>query len=183
MKFIETSLPGVILIEPRIFGDSRGFFMETWHRERFRDGGIDYDFVQDNHSRSLKNTLRGMHYQLTQPQGKLVRAISGEIYDVAIDIRKSSPNFGKWVGAYISEENRKMLWVPPGFAHGFLVTSDSAEVCYKCTDYYAPESERSLLWNDKAVDIKWPLDAGITPLLSDKDKIGKGLIDAEVFLT
>lgn len=179
MKFIATLLTDVTVIEPTIHGDDRGFFMETWHREKFRDGGVDFDFVQDNHSRSAKNTLRGLHYQIKQPQGKLVRVIAGEIFDVAVDIRRSSPTFGKWVGEYLSATNHKMLWVPPGFAHGFLVTSDFAEFLYKTTDYYAPEFERSLLWNDPALAIDWPL-AG-APLLSVKDKAGVHLAQADNF--
>jgi len=181
MKFIDTALPGVIVIEPDVFGDHRGFFMETWHRSRFREGGIDVDFVQDNHSRSLKHTLRGLHYQLKRPQGKLVRVIAGEVFDVVVDIRRSSPCFGRWAGERLSADNRRMLWVPPGFAHGFLVTSDSAEVCYKCTDYYAPQFERSVLWNDADIDITWPLQNGVAPLLSDKDRNGQRLSEAEVF--
>jgi len=181
MKFIDTTLRGVVIIEPDIFGDERGFFMETWHRSRFRGAGVDVDFVQDNHSRSVKNTLRGLHYQLKQPQGKLIRVIAGEIFDVAVDIRRSSPGFGQWAGEILSADNRKMLWVPPGFAHGFLVISESAEVCYKCTDYYAPEFERSMLWNDTDLDITWPLQNGSTPLLSDKDRKGRRLTEAEVF--
>jgi dTDP-4-dehydrorhamnose 3,5-epimerase len=181
MKFIDTALPGVIVIEPDVFGDHRGFFMETWHRSRFSDGGIDVDFVQDNHSRSLKHTLRGLHYQINRPQGKLVRVIAGEVFDVVVDIRRSSPCFGRWAGELLSADNRRMLWVPPGFAHGFLVTSDSAEVCYKCTDYYAPQFERSVLWNDADIDISWPLQNGIPPLLSDKDRNGQRLSEAEVF--
>lgn len=181
MKFIDTALPGVVVVEPEIFGDNRGFFMETWHRGKFEDGGIDADFVQDNRSRSLKSTLRGLHYQLKQPQGKLVQVIAGEIFDVAVDIRRSSPYFGLWTGEILSADNRKMLWVPPGFAHGFLVTSETADVCYKCTDYYAPKYERSIVWNDKDLDIAWPLQNGVTPLLSDKDSKGRYLAEAEVF--
>lgn len=181
MKFIETPLAGVIICEPTVHGDERGFFMETWHRKKFRDGGIDFDFVQDNHSRSAINTLRGLHYQIKQPQGKLVRVIAGEIFDVAVDIRRSSPTFGKWVGEYLSASNNKMLWVPPGFAHGFLVTSETADVCYKCTDYYAPEHDRGIRWDDPGVGIIWPLAAGESPLLSPKDKNARLMAEAEVF--
>ena len=181
MKFIETSLPGVIIIEPKVIGDARGFFLETWHRQRFRDGGIEADFVQDNHSRSVKNTLRGLHYQIKQAQGKLVRVIAGEVFDVAVDIRRSSPGFGQWAGELLSAENKKMLWIPPGFAHGFLVTSDTADLCYKCTDYYAPEYDRAIRWDDPDLKIVWPLPAGTSPILSDKDRNAKGLREAEVF--
>ncbi len=181
MKFIATLLTDVTVIEPTIHGDDRGFFMETWHREKFRDGGVDFDFVQDNHSRSAKNTLRGLHYQIKQPQGKLVRVIAGEIFDVAVDIRRSSPTFGKWVGEYLSATNHKMLWVPPGFAHGFLVTSETADVCYKCTDYYAPEHDRGIRWDDPDIGISWPIAAGVTPLLSPKDMNAKLMSGAELF--
>jgi len=181
MKFIETALADVVLIEPTVLGDDRGFFMETWHRKKFSDGKIDFNFVQDNHSRSGINTLRGLHYQIVQPQGKLVRVIAGEVYDVAVDVRKSSPTFGKWVGEYLSASNHRMLWVPPGFAHGFLVISDVADVCYKCTDYYAPEYDRGIRWNDTDLGIVWPLAAGISPLLSPKDKNAKLLTEADLF--
>ena len=179
MKFIATLLTDVTVIEPTIHGDDRGFFMETWHREKFRDGGVDFDFVQDNHSRSAKNTLRGLHYQIKQPQGKLVRVAVGEVFDVAVDLRKNSPTFGKWAGTTLSAENKRMLWVPEGFAHGFLVLSDSADFLYKTTDYYAPEHERCIIWNDPAVGIAWPL-AG-QPVLAAKDKAGKLLLEAETF--
>ena len=181
MQFIKTSLPGVIVIEPKVIGDTRGFFLETWHREKFREGGIEADFVQDNHSRSVKHTLRGLHYQVTRPQGKLVRVTSGEIFDIAVDIRRSSPAFRQWAGERLSADNRKMLWIPPGFAHGFLVTSEYADVCYKCTDYYAPEFDRAIRWDDPALDIAWPLADGIPPLLSDKDRNAKVLKETEVF--
>lgn len=175
-----TVLPEVLLIEPKIFGDARGFFYESYNRRALRDAtGIDADFVQDNHSRSAKNVLRGLHYQLAQAQGKLVRAVAGSVFDVAVDIRKQSPNFGRWVGAELSAENKKMMWVPPGFAHGFLVLSDYAEFLYKTTDYYAPQHERAILWNDPAIGVQWPL-AG-EPLLSAKDQTAPLLKDAEVF--
>lgn len=180
MKCIPTGIPDVMILEPRIFGDKRGFFMETWHRKAFADLGIDFDFVQDNHSQSSKGILRGLHYQIKHPQGKLVRVIRGEVFDVAVDIRRHSPTFGKWEGVLISEENRRMLWVPPGFAHGFYVTSDAAEFVYKCTDFYDPEYERSIIWNDPGIGIAWPLE-GNEPLLSDKDRDGKPFAEAEVF--
>lgn len=181
MEFQPTSISDVVLIKPRVFGDPRGFFMETWEANKFAAAGLHLKFVQDNHSRSAKGTLRGMHYQMQQPQGKLVRVVVGEVYDVAVDLRRSSATFGKWVGAYLSAENKNMLWVPPGFAHGFLVTSEIAEFVYKCTDYYAPQQERSLIWNDPEVGIAWPLPLHEAPLLSDKDKAAKLLHDAEVY--
>jgi dTDP-4-dehydrorhamnose 3,5-epimerase len=181
MNFIRTKIPDVILIEPQVFADERGFFLESYQRQKFLEAGINVDFVQDNHSKSLQGVLRGLHYQTQQTQGKLVRVISGEIFDIAVDIRKSSPTFGKWVGDYLSAENKKMLWVPIGFAHGFLVTSPSAEVLYKATDYYAPQWERSILWNDSTINIAWPLINGGKPTLSVKDEAGKPLNEAEVF--
>ncbi len=181
MEMIETSIPDVILIEPKVFGDERGFFMETWNEKAFREGGINAAFVQDNHSRSVKNTLRGLHYQIRQPQGKLVRVTRGEVFDVAVDLRSNSSTFGHWVGEYLSEENNRMLWVPPGFAHGFLVTSDTADFQYKCTDFYAPEHERSIHWADKTLAITWPTSAGIEPLVSKKDRAGLPLEDAETY--
>jgi len=180
MRFILTTIPDVIVIEPKVFADGRGFFLESYHKQRFSEAGIPSDFVQDNHSRSQQGVLRGLHYQIQQPQGKLVRVIAGEIFDVAVDIRKNSPTFGKWVGDLLSAENKKMLWVPPGFAHGFYVTGPTAEVLYKATDYYAPQWERSIAWNDPIVSINWPLN-GITPILSPKDEAGKFLNEAEVF--
>lgn len=181
MKFIPTKIPDVVLIKPDVFGDHRGFFMETWQEEKFKQGGIDETFVQDNHSKSSQGTLRGLHYQVEQPQGKLVRVISGEVFDVAVDIRKSSPTFGQWVGVVLDAESKNMLWVPGGFAHGFYVISESAEFLYKCTDLYAPEHERSILWNDKDIDIFWPLVNGQPPLLSAKDEEGVAFKDAEYF--
>jgi dTDP-4-dehydrorhamnose 3,5-epimerase len=181
MKFVETSLPGVIRIEPRIFSDERGFFMETWQAQRFRDAGIDVEFMQDNLSHSSKGTLRGLHYQIQMSQGKLVRVVSGEVFDVAVDLRKSSPNFGRWVGEILSAENKHQLWVPPGFGHGFLVLSDTADFEYKCTDYYAPEFERTIRWDDPDIGIDWPLPSGGQPVLSAKDAAAPFLKDAETY--
>ncbi len=182
MNFIPTDICDVVIIEPRVFGDERGFFMETWERNKFHAAGITADFVQDNHSRSAQGVLRGMHYQLQQPQGKLVRVIAGEVFDVAVDLRRSSRTFGRWVGVTLSARNRRMLWVPPGFAHGFYVTSgDGAEFVYKCTDYYAPEFERSLRWNDPEVGIVWPLVDGRSPTLSSKDEAACSLANAECY--
>jgi len=180
MNFIPTAIPDVIVIEPKVFADDRGFFLESYQKQRFSEAGIPFDFVQDNHSKSQQGVLRGLHYQLQQTQGKLVRVVAGEIFDVAVDIRKSSPTFGKWVGDHLSAENKKMLWVPSGFAHGFLVTSSSAEVLYKTTDYYAPQWERSIMWNDPMININWPLNRN-NPTLSIKDESGKPLSEAEVF--
>lgn len=180
MKVVETSLPGVLILEPKVFGDDRGFFYESFNARTFAElTGVSANFVQDNHSRSAKNVLRGLHYQIQQSQGKLVRVIAGEVFDVVVDLRKSSSTFGKSEAVALSGENKRQLWIPPGFAHGFLVTSDSAEFLYKTTDYWAPEHERCLLWNDAALGIDWPLrDA---PLLSAKDALGKPLAGAEVF--
>jgi len=183
MQSIPTELPEVLRIEPKVFGDARGFFMESWNRKTFASLGLDLDFVQDNHSRSGKGVLRGLHYQLHQPQGKLVRVTSGAVYDVAVDLRRASPNFGQWTGHELSAENKHMLWVPPGFAHGFLVLSETADFLYKTTEYYAPEHERCVLWNDPAIGIDWPLGL-LThgePALSGKDKVGSLLKDAEVY--
>jgi len=181
MKFIPTNLPDVILIQPALFEDQRGFFLETYRKDRFSGNGIEAEFVQDNHSGSTKGVLRGLHYQVRRAQGKLVRVIAGEIFDVAVDIRRSSPTFGSWTSALLSSENRHQLWVPAGFAHGFCVLSDWAEVTYKTTDYYAPEWERTLLWNDPKIGIGWPVTSGLEPLVSLKDADGKLLADAEVF--
>jgi dTDP-4-dehydrorhamnose 3,5-epimerase len=175
------AIPDVVLLRPKLFGDHRGFFLESWNRKSFAAAGLDLDFVQDNHSRSARNTLRGLHYQLEQTQGKLVRVTSGAVFDVAVDLRRSSPTFGRWVGEELSEANNRILWVPPGFAHGFLVLSESADFQYKCTNYYAPAHERTLLWNDPALDIEWPLPAGVTPLLAAKDAAGALLGDADTF--
>ena len=167
MKTTPTKIPDVLLVEPRVVADNRGFFMETWHRARFAAAGIDFELVQDNHSRSVQGTLRGLHYQIRQPQGKLVRATAGEIFDVAVDLRKSSPTFGRWVGVTLSDTNHRQLWIPPGYAHGFVVISEIADFEYKCTDYYHPQSETGVIWNDPDLDIAWPIE---DPVLSDKDK-------------
>ncbi|MGQ0510694.1 MAG: dTDP-4-dehydrorhamnose 3,5-epimerase [Betaproteobacteria bacterium] len=180
MKVERTALPGVLVLEPRVFGDARGWFLESWNRRVFRDAtGVEADFVQDNHSRSAKGVLRGLHYQLQQPQGKLVRVVAGEIYDVAVDLRRGSPGFGRSVGVTLDAQSRRMLWVPERFAHGFLVTSEYAEVQYKATDYYAPEHERTLAWNDPVLGIAWPIQG--EPLLADKDRRGVLLAAAEAF--
>lgn len=180
MQIQTTAIPGLLIIEPKVFGDERGFFYESFNARRFAElTGVQTRFVQDNHSKSAKNVLRGLHYQIQQPQGKLVRVIAGCVFDVAVDLRKSSPTFGQWVGITLSAANNRQLWIPEGFAHGFVVTSESAEFLYKTTDYWAPEFERSILWNDPAIGIQWPIDA--EPLLSGKDKIGKLLAEAEVF--
>jgi len=180
MQVTPTALPDVLVIEPKVFGDARGFFFESFNRRAFREvTGLHLDFVQDNHSRSAKNVLRGLHYQIRQPQGKLVRCIAGEVFDVAVDIRRASPHFGKHTAITLSADNKRMVWVPPGFAHGFLVVSEFAEILYKTTDYWAPEHERSIAWNDRDLAIAWPL-AG-EPVLSTKDKSGVRLKDAEVF--
>lgn len=181
MKIIPTAIPGALVIEPQVFGDQRGFFMETWNRKKFREAGLDFDFVQDNHSSSVKGTLRGLHYQTVNTQGKLVRVTAGKVFDVAVDIRRSSPTFGKWVGEILSAENRKMFWVPPGFAHGFLVLSDVAEFQYKCTDFYNPAHEKCIVWNDPQLNIAWPLENGLQPILSEKDKAGRSFAEVEVF--
>ena len=180
MKVIPTAIPEVLIIEPTIYGDDRGFFFESFNQIKFENAiGRKVSFVQDNHSKSAKNVLRGLHYQIQQPQGKLVRVVSGEVFDVAVDIRKSSPTFGKWVGEILTAENKKQLWVPEGFAHGFVVLSETAEFLYKTTDYYAPEYERSIIWNDPALAIKWPVE--IAPTLSGKDQQAKLLASAEQF--
>lgn len=186
MNIIETSIPDVCIIEPRVFGDERGFFFESYNEKEFMShlghsylNGEKIQFVQDNHSRSTKNVLRGLHYQIQQPQGKLVRVISGEVFDVAVDLRKNSPSFGQWAGAILSEENKHMFWVPPGFGHGFLVLSDVADFLYKTTDFYAPEHERTLAWDDPALGIEWPLQG--EPVLSEKDNVGKLLSECEIY--
>jgi dTDP-4-dehydrorhamnose 3,5-epimerase len=180
MKASPTALPDVFIIEPQVFGDERGFFFESFNHAKFEQAiGRKVSFVQDNHSRSAQGVLRGLHYQIAQPQGKLVRVVQGEVFDVAVDIRKSSPTFGQWVGVHLSAENKKQLWLPEGFAHGFLTLSESAEFLYKTTDYYAPAHERSLLWNDPSVGIKWPFEA--EPKLAAKDAAAKHLTDAETF--
>lgn len=181
MQFEPLAIADVVLVRPQVFGDERGFFMEAWEQRKFAAGGIAVDFVQDNHSRSVRHTLRGLHYQIRQPQGKLVRALSGVIFDVAVDLRRRSATFGRWVGVELSEENKNMLWVPPGFAHGFLVLSETADVLYKCTDYYAPTAERSIRWDDPQLAVKWPLPAGAAPRLSAKDAAGTAFSAAEYF--
>lgn len=179
MKVIQTAIPDLLILEPKVFGDARGFFMESFNARSFQEAtGLNVDFVQDNHSRSAKGVLRGLHYQIQQAQGKLVRVVRGSVFDVAVDLRKGSPTFGKWEGVELSEENNRQFWIPPGFAHGFLVTSESADFLYKTTDYYAPEHERSLAWNDPDVGVEWPLDG--EPLLSAKDLAGKSLDQCEM---
>ena len=180
MNIIPTAIPDVLVIEPKVFGDARGFFFESYNEQAFAQAtGLRVNFVQDNHSRSARGVLRGLHYQLQQPQGKLVRVVRGSVFDVAVDIRRSSPTFGQWVGVELSEENQRQMWVPPGFAHGFMVTSDSADFLYKTTDYYAPTHERCIAWNDPALAITWP--AVVTPVLSAKDQQGLPLAQAEVY--
>lgn len=180
MKVTPTALPEVLLIEPRVFGDARGFFYESFNQRAFLDAtGLDLKFVQDNHSRSARGVLRGLHYQIVQPQGKLVRVARGRVFDVAVDLRRSSPNFGKWVGLELSEDTHRQLWIPPGFAHGFMVLSDSADFLYKTTDYYAPEHERCVAWNDRDLGIAWPAD--IPPQLSAKDAAGVAWAQADCY--
>lgn len=181
MEFVPTSIPDVILIQPKVFGDARGFFTETYRAQRFIDAGLPVNFVQDNHSGSRQGILRGLHYQIRQPQGKLVRVVVGEVYDVVVDLRHRSRDFGRWEGKVLSAENKHQLWIPAGFAHGFYVLSSWAEVVYKATDYYAPEWERTLLWSDPALGIPWPLVNGQPPMLSEKDAQGKPLGEAEVY--
>jgi dTDP-4-dehydrorhamnose 3,5-epimerase len=180
VNVIPTNIPDVLIIEPRMYGDARGFFYESFNEESFKQAtDLSVQFVQDNHSRSAKGVLRGLHYQIKQPQGKLVRVVRGRVFDVALDIRKSSPHFGQWAGVELTEDNHRQLWVPPGFAHGFLVLSDSADFLYKTTEYYAPEHERSILWNDPALAIHWPSES--PPILSTKDQQASFLADAQVF--
>ena len=182
MNVISTSISEVLVIEPKVFGDSRGFFFESFNHKNFSQAtGLDVKFVQDNHSRSVKGVLRGLHYQIRQPQGKLVRVVRGQVFDVAVDIRRSSPTFGQWVGVELTEDNYRQLWVPPGFAHGFYVLSDTADFLYKTTDYYFPDLERSLLWNDPAIAVSWPIEADVSPIISAKDKIAPKLTNAELF--
>jgi dTDP-4-dehydrorhamnose 3,5-epimerase len=180
MNIVETAIPGVVIVEPRLFGDERGFFMESWNARAFRDAGLDIDFVQDNHSRSARGVLRGLHYQQPGPQGKLVRVTAGAVFDVAVDLRRSSPTFGHWVGVELSAANKRMLWVPEGMAHGFLCLEDGTDFLYKCRGYYDPAREHSLLWNDPAIGIDWPL-GDIVPQLSAKDRAGARLADAVTF--
>lgn len=181
MEIQPLKISDVLLIRPKVAVDSRGFFLEIWQREKFKRAGLDMDFVQDNRSRSCKHTLRGLHYQIQQPQGKLVSVSRGLIFDVAVDLRRSSSTFGKWVGEYLSDENHRSMWVPPGFAHGFLVLSESADFSYKCTDFYAPQFERSIRWDDLDLAIDWPLPQGADPLLAPKDAIASGLAASETF--
>jgi dTDP-4-dehydrorhamnose 3,5-epimerase len=181
VRLVDTNLPEVKIVEPRVFGDDRGFFLESWSARAFAEAGIDATFVQDNHSRSGRGVLRGLHYQIRQAQGKLVRVTAGRVFDVVVDIRRSSPRFGQWTGVEISAENKRQLWVPPGFAHGFLSLEDGTDFLYKCTDYYAPEHDRAILWSDRAIGIDWPLDGIGEPIISEKDKAAPGLPDAEVY--
>jgi dTDP-4-dehydrorhamnose 3,5-epimerase len=181
MKFLKTPIHGAWLIEPQVFGDVRGFFMETWQAQRFADAGISAPFVQDNQSRSKQWTLRGLHFQVARTQGKLVRVASGSVFDVVVDLRRSSPSFGAWWGVELSAENYRMLWVPPGLAHGILVTSPSADFLYKCTDFYSPPDERTLAWDDPALGVQWPLPAGLKPEVSAKDARGQSFADVEKF--
>lgn len=180
MNIVETAIPGPLIIEPRVFGDERGFFMETWNQRVFAEAGLDLAFVQDNHSRSQKGVLRGLHFQNPGPQGKLVRVTRGAVFDVAVDLRRSSPHFGQWVGVELSAGNKRMFWIPEGFAHGFLTLEDGTDFLYKCTALYAPQHEHTLLWNDPAVGVAWPL-AGAAPALSQKDAAGKSLAEITTF--
>jgi dTDP-4-dehydrorhamnose 3,5-epimerase len=179
MEYESTAIPDVVVIRPKVFGDARGFFFESWEERKFAAAGLTAKFVQDNHSRSAQNILRGLHYQTQQTQGKLVRVVTGKVFDVAVDLRRSSPTFGRWVGVVLSDENHQMLWVPPGFAHGFLVLSEFADFVYRCTDFWAPAHERTLAWNDPDIDVRWPLPSGVEPVLSAKDAIGVRFRDAE----
>jgi dTDP-4-dehydrorhamnose 3,5-epimerase len=181
VKFHKTPIADVLLIEPQVFGDNRGFFMETWHAPKFEAAGVNMDFVQDNQSRSTQWTLRGMHMQVEHTQGKLVRVTSGSVFDAVVDLRQSSPTFGEWWGTELTEDNHQMLWVPPGLAHGILITSASADFLYKCTDIYSPSHERTLAWDDPTVKIEWPLPAGVDPKLSAKDLVGKTFAEIEKF--
>ena len=181
MEFVPTQLPEVLLIKPRVYRDDRGYFMETWHEQRFAGAGVDVRFVQDNHSHSIRNALRGLHYQIRHAQGKLVRVVQGAAYDVAVDLRRSSPRFGQWVGVELTAENHHMLWVPAGFGHGYLAMSDTVDFLYKCTDVYAPQFERAVRWDDAAIGIQWPLPPGTAPLLSAKDQAAPLLDSAEVY--
>ncbi len=181
MEFLPTRLPDVIIIRSEVFEDSRGFFMETWNRRDFEHAGIDADFVQDNYSSSVAGTVRGLHYQIKRAQGRLVRVVKGEVFDVAVDLRKSSPDFGQWASEILSAENKKQIWIPPGFAHGFLVLSETAEFEYKCTDYYAPEHERTIRWDDPDIGVDWPLADGQSPILSRKDQAGLPLKESQVY--
>lgn len=181
MEFEPTRLSEVIVIRPRIYNDARGYFFESWQEERLRRAGISARFVQDNQSHSVRGTLRGLHFQIQQPQGKLVRVTRGEVFDVVVDIRRSSPRFGEWFGRILSDVNHEMMWIPPGFAHGYLALSEEIDFLYKCTDYYAPEHERSIRWDDPHIGVQWPLAAGVSPMLSGKDAVAPFLKDAETF--
>ena len=181
MEFEPTRLPEVVLIKPRVFGDSRGFFFETWQQQKFAAAGIDVRFVQDNHSHSIRHTLRGLHFQIQHPQGKLIRVARGEVFDVAVDIRRSSPRFGQWVGVRLTDTNHHMLWVPPGFAHGYLALSEEIDLLYQCTDFYAPEHERAIRWNDPQLGVQWPLASDVTPILSGKDQIAPLFKEAQSY--
>jgi dTDP-4-dehydrorhamnose 3,5-epimerase len=181
MEFQPTALPEVVAIQPRVFRDARGFFYETWRHDRFAAAGIDARFLQDNHSHSVRGTLRGLHYQIQQPQGKLVRVVRGTVFDVAVDMRRSSPRCGRWIGVTLSAENCTMLWVPPGFAHGYLALSDEIDLLYKCTDYYSPKDERAVRWNDPRLAVDWPLPMGMAPILSDKDAAAPLFEAADLF--
>lgn len=180
MNIIECNIPGPLILEPKVFGDERGFFLESWNADAFTQAGLDLTFVQDNHSRSQKGVLRGMHFQNPGPQGKLVRVVRGAVFDAVVDLRRSSPSFGKWTGVVLSAENKRMFWVPEGFAHGFLTLEDDTDFLYKCTAPYAPQHEQSLAWDDPAVGIEWPLD-GLEPILSAKDAAGVALADVKAF--
>jgi dTDP-4-dehydrorhamnose 3,5-epimerase len=182
MQLEPTRLPEVVLIKPRVFGDARGFFFETWQAQEFATAGIAMPFVQDNHSHSTLHTLRGLHFQVERPQGKLVRVTRGKVFDVAVDIRRSSPRFGQWAGVVLSDANHHMLWVPPGFAHGYLALSEEIDFLYKCTDYYAPQHERAIRWNDPQLGVEWPLPAGVAPILSAKDALAPLFGQAESYV-
>jgi dTDP-4-dehydrorhamnose 3,5-epimerase len=181
MKIIETAIPDVKIIEPRVFSDDRGYFLETWNAQGFNQAGLSSSFVQDNQSKSRRNVLRGLHYQIQSPQGKLVRVVTGAVYDVAVDLRRTSPTFGRWVGVELSEDNHRMVWVPVGFAHGFLTLRDNTQLVYKCTDVYASQHERAIMWNDPDLAIAWPLAAGEEPIVSPKDAVGRSLKEADLF--
>jgi dTDP-4-dehydrorhamnose 3,5-epimerase len=180
VKIAPTQLPEVLVIEPQVFGDERGFFLESWNQASFAEAGLDLQFVQDNHSRSARGVLRGIHYQLTRPQGKLVRVTAGRVFDVAVDLRRSSPRFGRWAGAELSAENKRMMWVPPGFGHGFLTLEDGTDFLYKCTEFYAPDDEHCIAWDDRQIGVEWPL-GGMEPSLSRKDQAGLPLAEASLY--
>jgi dTDP-4-dehydrorhamnose 3,5-epimerase len=181
MEFEPTAIPDVVLVRPRVFGDARGHFFESWEERKFAAAGLELRFCQDNQNLSARHVLRGIHYQLRRPQGKLVRAVTGSVFDVAVDLRRSSPTFGKWVGAQLSQDNHHMLWVPPGFGHGFVVLSESAHFLYKCTDFYAPQDEHAIAWNDPDLNIDWQLPAQVSPILSARDAAAVRLRDAETY--